>query len=266
MVFRDTGARIKFEFDWMSAEGVAGPELAATWASLRIHVGELIITRVLDERSKSIHDMIFVPLYPLAEWLVSNWWFLLYEFENPVKETDRAFDRRNSLSFGREGYGYPDLQVVSLGHLVRLVWKRDHPDWFRHAGLEQGSTWIDRDSWYASCATLIDSVIARLHEFHIHDTLLEQDWSAIQSTDKEETEFCKTAAGLGLDPYAVDDDALASVLRLGETLTGSALEEAAAALSAEHLVTDIAEFERAVARARRNSLGLKRIAPLVLAA
>ncbi|MCY4593142.1 MAG: hypothetical protein OXE86_21835 [Alphaproteobacteria bacterium] len=264
MVFRDAGTRIEFEFDWMSAHGVEGPELAATWASLRIHVGESTITRVLDERSRTIRDMVFVSLYPLAEWLVSNWWFLLYEFENPDKENDREFDRRHSLRFGREGYGYPDLQIVSSGHLVRLVWKRDDPNWFRHASLEQGWTWIDRASWHKSCANLIDSVIARLHEFHIHNTLLEQDWSAIQSADKEETEFCKTAGGLGWDPYALNDDALASVARLGEVLTGDALEEAAAVFSAKNLIADIADFRKAVGRARRNSLGLKRIVTEVL--
>ncbi len=262
-MFKDTGAGIKFEFDWISSNGVAGPELSATWAALYIHVGESTITRVLDQRSKTIRDMVFVPLYPLAEWLVSNWWFLLYEFENPVKENDRAFDRRHSLRFGREGYGYPDLQIVSSGHLVRLVWNRDQPSWFRHECVEQGWTLIDRESWYASCADLIDCVIARLHEFDIHDTLLEQDWSAVQQADEEEFEFCKTAAGLGLDPYAMEDDSLKSVLRLGETLKGVALEEAAAALSPEDIDTGITDVQHAVENAKRNHLGLERLAPVV---
>lgn len=262
-MFKDTGTGIKFEFDWISANGVAGPELAATWASLYIHVGESTVTRVLDVRSKTVRDMVFVPLYPLAEWLVSNWWFLLYEFENPVKENGQAFDRRHSLRFGREGYDYPDLQIVSSGHLVRLVWKRDQPSWFRHECVEQGWTLIDRESWYANCADLIECVIARLHEFDIHDTLLEQDWSAIQQADEEEIEFCKTAGGLGLDPYAMEDDAIKSVLILGETLKGVALEEAAAALSPEGIVSGIKDLQLAVENARRNHLGLKRFAPVV---
>ena len=260
MVSGGVGAHIRFEFDWLSAEGVAGPELAATMASLRIQAGESTITRVLDERSRTVRDAVFVPLYPLAEWLVSNWWFLLYEYENPLKETDRGFGRRHSMNSGREGYGYPDLQIVSSGHLVRLIWKRDRPDWFRYRCLEQGYTWTDRESWRTSSTSLIDSVIARLHEFHIYDTLLEQDWLTIKYAHEEEVAFCNTAAGLGLDPYALDDGALASVMQLGEVATGSALEEAAAALSSENLVTGVADFHNAIEHAKRNSLGLKRLA------
>ena len=66
MVFRNALASLSFAFDWMDAERIAGPELAATWASLRIEVGDSVITRLFDERSRTIRDMIFVPLYPLA--------------------------------------------------------------------------------------------------------------------------------------------------------------------------------------------------------
>ena len=263
MAFRDAMAGLRFAFDWMDAESVSGPELAATWASLRIDVGDTVITRIFDERSRTIRDMVFVPLYPLAEWLATNWWFLLYEFENPAKENDPAFSRRHSLASSREGYGYPNLQIISSGRLVRLVWTASDHTWFRHTSLEQGWTWIDRDSFHESCANLIESVIARLHAFDIRDTLLEKEWSAIQQADNEEAEFCKTAAGLGWDPYAIDDNSLASVLDLGQTLDGVALEEAAAVIPSDHLATSINAFRSVVDHARQNILSLKSLTPLI---
>ena len=68
--------KLSFKIDWVDAEGISGPELSATWASLEIRAGDSIITRVLDTRAKTVRDFVYVPLYPLAEWLATNWWFL----------------------------------------------------------------------------------------------------------------------------------------------------------------------------------------------
>ena len=77
--------RLSFEVDWVDAEGVNGPELSATWASLRILAGESVVTRVLDARAQTVRELVYVPLYPLAEWLVTNWWFLTRELGSPVE-------------------------------------------------------------------------------------------------------------------------------------------------------------------------------------
>ena len=80
----------------MAAKDVQGPELASTWASLLIRVADSVITRVVDRRAQTVRDHVYVPLYPLAESLVTNWWFLLYEVGSPAKD-DAAFLRRHAL-------------------------------------------------------------------------------------------------------------------------------------------------------------------------
>ena len=105
--------KLKFEIDWVDAERINGPELSATWASLRIYAGDSVITRVLDARAKTVRDFVYVPLYPLAEWLATNWWFLTQEINNPEKEDDPDFHRRHALSASREGYAFPDLSRCS---------------------------------------------------------------------------------------------------------------------------------------------------------
>ena len=262
MAFEEKRPGLGFKIDWIDAEGVAGPELAATWASLRIEVGNSVVSRVFDERSRTVRDMVFVPLYPLAEWLASNWWFLLHEFENPSKERDPNFYRRHALGSAREGYGYPELQIISSGRLINIVWTPYHHPWSRYTFLDRGGTWIDSDSFQETCADMIESVIERLREYDLCDTFLEKEWTAIQEADNEEIEFCKTAAGLGLDPYAIDDVQLGSILKLGETFSGIALEEASAAIDLENLQSSITAIEDAVKRARRNALVLKRIMPI----
>ncbi len=61
--------------EWQDAPGVRAAELRATWARLEIWAGDTCVTRVEDE-SPSERRSIFVPLYPLAEWIAYNWWFL----------------------------------------------------------------------------------------------------------------------------------------------------------------------------------------------
>ena len=50
--------QLRFEIDWVDAERINGPELSATWASLRICAGDSMVTRVLDERAKTVRDFV----------------------------------------------------------------------------------------------------------------------------------------------------------------------------------------------------------------
>lgn len=251
-------AELSFEIDWVAAEGVNGPELSATWASLRLRAGDSIVTRVLDARAKTVRDFVYVPLYPLTEWLATNWWFLSHEMENPAKEDDPDFHRRHALRAGREGYAYPDLEMVTAGARTRLVWKRDVLPWSRVEFLDQGEAWVDSDEFRDACAQLIDQVIRRLAAFDITGTLLQDEWEAIQSVDHEEAQFCQAAAGLGWDPYDLDDARKCWVLDLADRL-GNLLGEAVAAFVENDpgpWLAIVGDFEQA---RRYNSLSLERL-------
>ena len=251
--------QLSFETDWVDAEGINGPELSATWASLRIRAGDATITRVLDTRAKTVRDFVYVPLYPFAEWLAMNWGFLTYEFGNPAKESDPAFYRRHALGPNREGYAFPDLEVVSSGARTHLAWKCDPCPWTRVEFLDQGEIWIESGEIQESCADLVDRVIRRLVSLGVDDTLLQEEWKAVQNADEEEYQFCKTAAGLGWDPYALDDGGRDQVLLLAEKL-GDVLDEAVPALDTNYLDKDWSAINTAIEDAKKfNSLPLERL-------
>ena len=253
--------QLSFETDWVDAEGINGPELSATWASLRIQAGDATITRVLDTRAKTVRDFVYVPLYPLAEWLATNWWFLTYEFGNPAKESDPAFYRRHALGPNREGYTFPDLEVVSSGARTRLAWKCDPCPWTKIEFLAQGEIWIESSELRESCADLVDRVIRRLASLGVDGTLLQEEWKAVQTADEEEYQFCKTAAGLGWDPYALDDVRRDWVLLLAKKL-GDVLDEAVPALETNSLdkIRDWFAINDTIEEAKRfNSLPLERV-------
>ena len=119
---------IQFETEWVDAAALDGPELSATWASLRIRVDDAVITRLVD-RADTVRSQVYVPLYPLAESLVTNWWFLLHEIENPAKSSDRGFQRRHALVSARDGYAFPNLQVMPAGGQMHLTWTQDRLQW-----------------------------------------------------------------------------------------------------------------------------------------
>ena len=209
---------ITFETEWAPAEGIKAPELAATWASLLIRVGDSVVTRVVDRRAQTVRDRVYVPLYPLAESLVSNWWFLLHEVGNPAKNDDDAFRRRHALVSVRDGYAFPKLQVATSGARTVLTWS---PESFRWAQLDyQGGDQVsvDTNTFRESCAELVDRVVRRLVSCGIEGTFLQEEWAAVQAANEDESRFCRTAAGLGWDPYTLGDSEREAVVRLEQVL------------------------------------------------
>ena len=252
---------LNFEFDWVDSEGIRGSELAATWASLTIAADKSVITRVLDTKAKTVRDFVHVPLYPLAEWMVTNWWFLANECENPTREHDPEFRRRHTLSYGREGYAYPNIQMTPSGTQTRLRWEPGSSQWTGMEFLHQGQVWTDSQQIRHVCAELIDSVIRRLMAFGITGTLLEEEWEAIQTADEEEIKFCETAGGLGWDPYDLDDSRRDDLIALAHEL-GDLLDEAVQALGTAALRSQSSAIVSAIEEARDRRLPLERLMPL----
>ena len=154
---------------------------------------------------------------------------------------------------------FPDLKVVPSGNLMHLSWTSSRKPWTRTRFLEEGRTWIEGEIFRERCSELIDRVIGRLAELGVHDTLLQEEWAAIQAADPEETAFCGTAAGLGWDPYGLDDGECAAVLELDRILEGIALEEAVAAIDPENIGPSSRAIRDAAIRARHNSLPLRNL-------
>ncbi len=251
--------QLEFKIDWVDAEGVRGPELSATWASLQITAGDSVVTRVLDTRARTVRDFVYVPIYPLAEWLATNWWFLTREFGSPAKEENPDFHRRHSLDANREGYAFPSVEVVSSGSWTHLTWKRDRSPWTKVEFLEQGEMWIDSEEFGEHCTDLIDRVIRRLVALGVDGTLLQDEWDAIRNADQDETQFCQTAAGLGWDPYALDDHGRNRVFLLADKL-GELLGEAVPAVNTEDPSEDWIAIGDAVFKTKKiRSLPLDRI-------
>ena len=120
---------------------------------------------------------------------------------------------------------------------------------------------MDSSELRETCADLVDRVIRRLLSLGVDGTFLQEEWNAIQTADDEESKFCGAAAGLGWDPYALDDEQRDGILRLAEKL-GVLLDEAIPALDTENLHAGCSAIESAVEQAKLNSVSLRSLDPL----
>lgn len=252
---------IQFCADWHDGKGIEGAELSATFASLRIDVRDQLLTYVIDDRAQTIRDSIFVPLYPVAEWLVTNWWFIKYESENPKKKADPAFSQRHSWG-ATDGYTLPDLTITPSGSQTHLAWSRRSASRTRLAFLNEGHAIVDRKQFMQDCADFIDKVTSRLLACGIESTFLQDEWAAIQTTDEDESEFCALSAGLGWDPYDLDDARQSHVVTLADQL-GPLSAEAVPAIDSSTPLEDCSAILAAISVARTDGLRLPSGLPFI---
>ena len=149
------------------------------------------------------------------------------------------------------------MEVISSGARTNLAWKRYVPQWTRVEFLNHGHASVDGLEFRHACSELIDSVIRRLASSGIEDTLLQQEWDAIQATEVEEEElqFCQTAAGLGWDPYDLLDSERDEIFQLAHEL-GAFVGEAVQALNASSLRAQSSAIVSAIEDAGKNGLPL----------
>jgi hypothetical protein len=257
-------SEIELAFDWLDADGVQGPELRATWAKFTLRVGGRSVTRVLHEPSRTTRDHVYLPLYPLAEWLATHWWVLFYEVDTPRKLGDRAFAMRHSLRDAREGYALPPLSILPQGETVRLVWEQEELPHHRLEFLTRGQKDLPTPILRGVLSGFIQAVVRRLQELTVEGTMLEEEWGAIESVGAEEAEFCTAAAALGLDPYALEDDQRDEIASIGDGIPASLRSEFFTVANLSHLGEESKAVLDALEAGRTNSANLDAIKELQL--
>jgi hypothetical protein len=238
-------SKFRFDFDWQDPAGAKGDELRATWASLSIQIDGNVVTELQDRRTKSVRNGIFLPLFPLAEWLADHWWFLQSEAERPDTGNSRAFDRRHNLRWAREGFVLPSLRFVTRGDDVEALWQSlDIPD----AGirfLASGHAVLCGNAFETSVREFVSAVVGRLDDMGLSATTLHEQWLAIQNADADEQEFCRAAARLGTDPYTVDNQLETEILNVSSRIRPELLNDFLSVANADQLGTQTTALEAA---------------------
>ncbi|HEX5715833.1 MAG TPA: ImmA/IrrE family metallo-endopeptidase [Thermoanaerobaculia bacterium] len=252
---------LNLEFEWLTPEGIRGPELRATWASLEIRLADAPVT-FIDHSSRSVRSNLFLPLYPLAEWIATHWWFLFYEVETPGRSTSDRYDKRHNIRYGAEGYAVPSLTIQPLGEQIKLEWSRSFLHAQRIEFIVSGTSFVSSSELQYTLSAFVSAAIKRLHEYGIEGSLLEQEWSSIQGVDSEESEFCATAAALGLDPYSLNDPEQQEILTVSEQMPPSLLRDFFAVADLDALRNQAQQVLKALDASRENRANLESIKSL----
>jgi hypothetical protein len=217
---------VSIRLEWLAADGITAPELAATFCRLEIWLAEHCLTRVEDKRGGGVRDGIYCSAYSLAEWLATRWWSLRSDvryaersahlLQPSFEDGPSPVDDRHDLRAASDGFLWPACTIAPEGEQTLISWRsrpgsRSEPI----AYLTSGAGYVSTDALSRSLAGFIDAVIDRLKARGISRTTLTDEWLSITSADDQEAAFCSAAGALGLDPYDLDLPSPSCWRRLG---------------------------------------------------
>lgn len=218
---------LKLEFEWQDPKKVQGPELQSTWASFTMHVEDQCLTKVFDQDAKTIRSTIYIPLYPLAEWMIWNWWSLLYEPEVSWLRQSRQYAKRHNMSCVGEGISLPDVEFLPLGDWVQVVWKPKQHPYQNVEFVSHGQALVTRQEMETKFYEFVHMVCTRLEQQDITDTWLQSGWDVLHQSlgDEQESAFCKAVSWQGLDPYAMPENMQERFIEVANSLSEGIWEE-----------------------------------------
>lgn len=208
---------LSLKFDPISQPAANDPVERHTWCSLRVKVGSRFASRLWDKTLEEERETLDVPAFPIAEWIIQNWWSLLNELcpwesvpRNPIMDaTWLSWIKRHCLRSADSALFLPKLFLYGDGQNLRAEWHADlpgsmpnMPGEFTSDGIEQ----LDAQATEISLAQFVNHTLGRV--LNVPDDRVNQvaaQWSVIQNADVEEREFCILAGRMGLDPYTQDE-------------------------------------------------------------
>ncbi|MFP4541803.1 MAG: ImmA/IrrE family metallo-endopeptidase [Opitutales bacterium] len=227
---------ISFCWKWLDAGAMAPVEFGRTFASLSVLVDGQPVPRIEDLAAETVRDELHVPLYPLAEWIVYNWWCLLHE--EPTPQT-RGFDSRHSLACVADGFAYPPLRIAAEGTSIRLVWGPREAMDARLRFFGAGEALVDYDCVEDMLTGFIQSVCERLSVSGIEGTCLQREWDALRLLDVEERRWCAAVGAHGVDPFHPGDFDTGLLEQAFQELPKAVFEEMIESCSARTFTEDL---------------------------
>ncbi|HUY92296.1 MAG TPA: hypothetical protein VMV10_26380 [Pirellulales bacterium] len=253
---------LEFHVEWLEAPGVANRVLAETWARLTATAVDLegdrhLLTRLLSTAARSEREGIYGSVFPLAEWIVENWWFILAE---PARMPElpsgrrlagfspemREWATRHNLLAARHGGALPDVSLYCDHDHIVAKWRAD-PEVERNGApvrfIGEGEARLSREDVEQGLEAFVLQVISRLEGAQGAEVEhLRTEWSALCDSRKNEEDLCTWAASMGLDPYdafALSDDIIDLLERELPSLEPELRTDLVEATSAKYLSLDL---------------------------
>ena len=210
---------------------VGSREERATFGALQMQVnGRCLTEGVASDCSNELLPGPYISGYHLAEWIMWNWWRLLWEPEQARPTREWMFS--HCLSSIGEGYVWPNITILSDGCLARVVSAPTAdaaPGLYRYLGAPVAEV-VSAEHLQRGLRRLVRTVLERLEGAALANTNLHHLWRDVQlaSEDTRAARLRRVEARLGLDPNDVAETAIQASCEAAESLGMDALEEIAA--------------------------------------
>ncbi len=235
------------DYDWLSSLHEE-PEVRQTSAAIRIMLGTSVLTRNVDDWSKTVSDEVRLSAYPLALWFASNWWRLRWE-PLPSGPPDVSWRMSHELAAAGYGYVWPRILFVSDGASIEA--------WAEPAAESPAApvTYLTRahgliPAWDFERAIedFIDGVLARLDQVGLSSTALHALWQELsdERADQALSSYRRLEAIAGFDPDEGADDILDRLWALVRQGGERATQEIAALCVADQSERVLGDVDRLV--------------------
>ena len=209
------------------------PEERATFGLLALKANDRLLTQGIDVDSEVVRQGPYVPGYPLAEWLVWNWWRIRWELARPHDGTAASrWDFAHQMPTVGDSYVWPNITISSDG-VSAFVHSRQtsSPEavLFRFLGTDHREE-ISALALEEAIDEFASNIVSRLEVDGLHETNLHRLWNDLSSerADPELARYRKLEALLGYDPDEADEDAVQYRLHDAAALGEEAMVELAA--------------------------------------
>jgi hypothetical protein len=235
--------KLSLNFDWLPS-GNDSPEIHQTMGMFRLQAGEINLTENKNIWSKEIDSKVLVSAYPLALWMASSWWRLLFEpLPPPGIKPSVDWRMAHELTASNQGFIWPRVIFASDTESMQIWATPSHPSDQQSVRYINGLNRPVSENFleFDSIATaFIESVISHLHETGINDTSLANLWKEVQEerSDPYSKMYRRREAELGFDPDECPDDIVKDALDLAEQMGNETLSELAPTCGRESSETE----------------------------
>ncbi|MBT9548959.1 MAG: hypothetical protein IV090_26440 [Candidatus Sericytochromatia bacterium] len=199
---------------------------------LSINIDSINLTKNEDIWSKSVRDNVLVSAYPLALWIASSWWRLLYE-SLPHSRAKFLTDWRMSheLTAANEGFIWPRL-IFASDKEVMQIWA-PHQNVYtdnqsvRYLNHLNKPSFLKIYDFIHEIDSFINSVLSRLNEMGLSGTDLQYLWQEIneEKNDVNLFKYRRLEAELGFDAGEAPEDIVNQAIELSKRIGDNTFSE-----------------------------------------
>ena len=216
------------EYNWFEIDPPY-PDSAVhqTMAELHIWANDKLVTAVQDDQDQSRNrDHLRVPMSQMAEWVVSNWFFLFHEPSDSGNTQRLGFEDRHNLSYAGNGFVFPPLTIAPTDGAIVMRWEVGHPEFSSIRFARYGEERVPTNEVEDAFRSLVEDTLRKARRGNSPLEDLEDAWQDICNLDEDECEFARAAALIGLDPFEIEDRYADGITEFWQGVPSSIREDA----------------------------------------